>query len=75
MFQEGDSVILRCLADANPPAKVRRCRPSMKETPRRRISVTSSLNEISKDKMGNRFVEREEAVLRLSTAWPEFVNN
>jgi hypothetical protein len=30
----------------------------MKETPRRRITVTSSLNEISKDQMGNRVVVR-----------------
>ncbi len=29
------------------------------ETPRRRITVTSSLNEISWDKLGNRVVVRE----------------
>jgi hypothetical protein len=29
----------------------------MRETPRRRIEVTSSLNEISEDKLGNRVVD------------------
>jgi len=33
----------------------------MKETSRRRIAVTSSLNEISTDQLGNRVVVRGEA--------------
>jgi hypothetical protein len=39
----------------------------MKETPRRRIAVTSSLNEISTDPLGNRVVDRD-LLLRLSPA-------
>ncbi len=31
----------------------------MKKTPRRRITVTSSLNEIFTDQLGNRVVKRE----------------
>jgi hypothetical protein len=39
----------------------------MKETPRRRITVTSSLIEISTDQLGNNVVVREES-LPLPTA-------
>jgi hypothetical protein len=34
----------------------------MKETPRRKITVTSSFNEISRDQLGNRVVVREGGV-------------
>jgi hypothetical protein len=34
----------------------------MKKTPRRRITVTSSLNEISTNQLGNRVVIRREGV-------------
>jgi hypothetical protein len=36
----------------------------MKETPRRRIMVKSSQNEISTDQLGNRLEVRREALLR-----------
>jgi hypothetical protein len=35
----------------------------MKETPRRRITATSSFHEISTDQLGNRVVVRGEALL------------
>jgi hypothetical protein len=36
----------------------------MNETPRRRITFTSSLNELSTDQLGNRVGDEGEAVLR-----------
>jgi hypothetical protein len=36
---------------------------TMEETPRRRITVTSSFHEISTDQLGNRVVVRGEALL------------
>jgi hypothetical protein len=36
----------------------------MKEIPRRRIAVTSSLKKISRDQLGNRVVVRGEVLLR-----------
>jgi hypothetical protein len=36
----------------------------MKETPRRRITVTSSLNEKSKDQLGNKVGVKGEVLLR-----------
>jgi hypothetical protein len=36
----------------------------MKVTPRRRMTVTSSLNEITTDQLGNRLILRWEALLR-----------
>jgi hypothetical protein len=38
----------------------------MKETPRRRITVKSSLFEVSKDQLGNRVVVRGKAILSSS---------
>jgi hypothetical protein len=36
---------------------------SVKETPRRRITVTSSLNEISTDQLGNRVAVRRGGII------------
>jgi hypothetical protein len=45
----------------------------MKETPKRRIAVTSSLNKIFIDQLGNREVVRGEALIRPPAAAPFYI--
>ncbi len=45
----------------------------MKETPRRNIAITSSVNKIFIDQLGNRVVVRGEALIRPPAAAPFYV--